>query len=96
MKGAAEVSCYYPCYLGFPLPPSASPENGFSPGAPEASFPWRRSLPFIGLTLPWGHLAEGSQVRESYNPRNLAVLLYFLPEGLIFPDANQALQCTAA
>ena len=64
MKGAAEVSCYYPCYLGFPLPSSASPKNGFSPGAPEASFPWRGSLPFIGLTLPWGHLADVFQVRE--------------------------------
>lgn len=55
----------------------------------EPAFHWTdSSLGSFGRRLPGE--------RESYNPRNLAVLLYFLPEGLIFPDANQALQCTAA
>lgn len=68
MKGAAEVSCYYPCSLEFPFTTSASLEVAplsrlGAPGAPEVSFTWRGQLSFIGLTLPWGHLAEGFQVR---------------------------------
>lgn len=63
MKSASEVSCYYPRSLGFPLAASASLENGCSHGTPDVSFTWRGRLPLIGLTLPWGHLAEGSQVR---------------------------------
>lgn len=48
------------------LPPSRSALLSLpgEPRCPKASFTWSGSLSFIGLTLPWGHLAEGFQVRE--------------------------------
>lgn len=89
MKGAAKVSCYYPSYLGFPLTASASCKAGSShphrdAQCPRSGFCWRGSLPFIGLTLPWGHLAAGFYVRGECNPRNLADLTHFLPEDWFF------------
>lgn len=51
------------------------------------------------LSLDWlfpGVIWQKAPRWEGYNPRNLAALPHFLPEGLIFPDANQALQYTAA
>lgn len=51
------------------------------------------------LSLDWlfpGVIWQKAPRCEGYNPRNLAVLPHFPPEGLIFLNANQARQCTAA
>lgn len=69
MKGAVEMSSYYLCSLGFPFIAPAFTQGAplsllGDCGAPEASLTSSRSLPFIGMTLPWGPLTEGFQVRE--------------------------------
>lgn len=57
-------------------------------GAPELSSAWSRSLSFMALTLPRGHLAEGFHRRSAL--RSLTDPPHFLLGRLIIPSTNQA------
>lgn len=77
----ASSHCLCPPGAGSSQPPRRS-------GAPEVSSAWSRSLSFMALTLPWGHLAEG--FHRSSALRSLTDPPHFLLGRLIIPSANQA------
>lgn len=71
----------YPSRAGSSQPPRRS-------SAPEVSSAWSRSLSFMALTLPWGHLAEGFHRMSAL--RSLTGSPHFLLGRSIIPSANQA------
>lgn len=76
---------------GVSLPPLLPPPRMASLLMPQKpGFPWRGFAFLLTDSSQWAYRRLPGE-RESYNPRNLAVLLYFLPEGLISfsQDANQ-------